>query len=320
MSDRDISDIEELFNVAVQEAAKPERNERIPLIAKGTSRKDMAGGLNQWSNVNGKGYIATTDTTKILPSACYRPTWTPDGALIFLKQDIVTDKLLRLPDSRSDEVIKEVENFWTLKDTFKKYGFAHKRGFLLYGPPGSGKTSTIAIIMSDMIRHNGLVMLADNPASLTAGLAQLRTVEPERPVVVIMEDIDTIIRDYGENQVLSVLDGEAQIENVVYVATTNYPENLNGRIINRPSRFDRVMKINTPNAEARAMYLKTKIDNLVVDGYDLVKETDGLSIAHLKELIVALCCLKTPTKEIIQRLQRMKYTPKSSDGEGKLGF
>lgn len=283
-------------------------------------QKRIEGGLNQYASLGGQGFIPTTNTIKTLPPDCYTLSMTQEGSPVFIPQKLVTDELLRLPDSRSDEVVSEVERFWTLKDKFKRFGFSHKRGFLLFGPPGSGKTSTVAIITTDMIKRGGMVILGENPMLLAKALGQLRTIEPERPVVVIMEDIDTIIRNYGESHVLSVLDGESQIENVVWIATTNYPENLDGRITNRPSRFDRIVKIGMPNAAAREMYIKSRLDTVINDGVNLVEATDGLSIAHIKELIIGVYCQGNPIKDVLTRLQKMKVLPKSDEQKGPLGL
>ena len=265
----------------------------------------------QWGN-DGKIFTATTNTNKILPSDCYRLSVNQSGSVAFISQCLTTDKLLRLPDSKSDEVISEIEKFWPLKERFKEYGFSHKRGFLLHGPAGSGKTSTLQLVIQDILKRNGIALLGDAPILLAAALADLREVEPERQLVVVLEDIDTIIKHYGESAVLSVLDGEHQVENVVYIATTNYPEDLDGRITNRPSRFDKIVKIGMPSDDARSLYLMTKLGTTVYDGIDLVKETDGLSIAHLKELIVSVYCQNNNVVETLTRLKNMKITPKST--------
>ena len=285
------------------------------------AKDEKAGAPVQYSYV-GPGFLPTTRTTKALPPGCYRIE-AYGQVVIFAPKKIITDSLLKLPDSKSEEVVREVEEFWTLKPLFKKYGFSHKRGLLLWGPAGSGKTCAIAQIIVKMVKAGNLVLLADHPGLLSQMLYSLRSVEPDRPLVVVWEDLDTVIENHGEAEVLAVLDGEAQIDNVVFIATTNYPEKLDSRIVNRPSRFDRIVKIDMPNEAARGVYLKAKLGHTDVteDGVkiDLVKETKGLSIAHLRELIVGAYCQKSKVREVLTRLQKMKQKPKSgfeSEGNG----
>lgn len=185
----------------------------------------------------------------------------------------------------------------------------------------SGKSCTIALVMKKMIERNGLIIIADSPQLLSGALASLRSVEPNRPVVVIWEDVDAVIRQYGESEVLAILDGESQVDNIMFIATTNYPENLDARITNRPSRFDQIQKISMPSAEARAIYLKAKTKTTFSpDGVDLVAESEGFSIAHLRELVVAIWCLGSPTQEVIKRLHKMKVKPNSESSNGPVGF
>lgn len=285
-----------------------------------TKKKDTLSNLCQYSKA-GSGYYPTSATVEALPPGVYKFVMTSNGLFIDSHQ-IVTDDLLRLPDSKSDEVISEIEKFWTLKSVFNKFGFSHKRGFLLWGPPGSGKTSTIAFVIKQMVAGGGCVFLGDcQPSYLAMGLKNFRDVEPDRPAVVVLEDIDTLIRTYGESQVLSVLDGEGSISNVCFLATTNYPENLDGRVVNRPSRFDRVVKIGMPNFEARVSYLKSRnlgLSDRTIEQWAEI--TDGFSIAHLKEVIVGVMCYGNDLEEQVKRLKAMAKTPKSSDMDKRMGF
>jgi hypothetical protein len=283
------------------------------------NENEVSGKLSQWSRW-GTGFAATPDTIKRLPNGSYRPVFINDRLTLEPAQ-IVTDSLINFPDTRSDMVIAEIEQFWGLKDKFSQYGFSHKRGFLLWGPPGSGKTCTIAIIMKKMVDRGGLVIVADHPGALSQILRQLRSVEPERQLVVVWEDIDAVISRYGESEVLAVLDGESQVDNVVFIATTNYPEELDQRITNRPSRFDRIEKIDMPGDEARSIFLQQKTGSTVSpDGVDLVAESKGFSIAHLRELIVGIYCLGNPAKDVLKRLKFMKQKPKSDESAQKFGF
>lgn len=239
----------------------------------------------------------------------------PQG--IFLKiRDVNTDTLLRLPDTKSEEVITEIEKFWTLKEKFDKFGYLHKRGFLLYGPPGAGKTSTISMICKDMVEGGGIILLGGQPAMLASMLQMIREIEPDRKITVILEDIDTLIGHHGENAMLSLLDGEHSVGGVVYVATTNYPEQLPERIIDRPSRFDRTVEIGFPSPAAREVYFRSR--GLTEDMDKWVAVSDGFSIAHMKELIVGVHCLGDTLEKVAARLAAMAKKVTSTRRKFKL--
>lgn len=283
-----------------------------------TKKKDVGPEALSQYTIFGGCYLATSSTIPTLPPGVYRPTFANER-FVFQPLDVTGDSLMEFPDSKSEFIIKEIENFWGLKEQFHSFGFSHKRGILLHGEAGCGKSSLITIVMKKMIERNGLVILADHPNILSTGLQQLRQVEPNRQAVVIWEDLDAVIKRYGEPEVLAVLDGGSQVENILFIATTNFPEELEKRITNRPSRFDRLEKIDMPSAAARRMYLEAKVKTTEKDGVDLVQETEGFSIAHLRELIVSVWCLGRDVNETLDRLHGMSRTPKSGNSTS-VGF
>jgi SpoVK/Ycf46/Vps4 family AAA+-type ATPase len=178
----------------------------------------------------------------------------------------------------------------------------------------------VALILKDIIQRGGIGIFSDaSPYVLSECLKKLRDVEPERPVVVILEDLDAIISENGESQTLALLDGEKSIDNVVFIATTNYPENLDGRVVNRPSRFDRVIKIDMPSNKAREYYLKERFDLSKEELASWVAASKGFSLAHLKELAISVKCFGNPFEAEVERLKKMAVTPKSGGGK-KAGF
>lgn len=274
----------------------------------------------QWA-CNGPGYIPVTPTVKALPAGIYKiciqnDMWT------LLPQNVNTDDLILLPDTKSSEVIGEINKFWLLAEKFKAFGFTHKRGFLLWGPQGSGKTSTLQFVMKQLVRDGGIVILAPTqPHVLADMLGGIRRVEPERPIIVVLEDIDAYIAQSDESKVLSLLDGESSIDHVIFIATTNYPEKLDGRVINRPSRFDRVVKIDVPNADARRVYLSSrKLPLLASEIESWVANTDRFSIAHLKEVIVSVFGYGASFEDTVKRLRNMAKPPRSDNSDARAGF
>ena len=83
----------------------------------------------------------------------------------------------------------------------------------------SGKTCLVQQIIADIVNADGLVFLCNtHPSVFNDGLSLFRKVEPVRPIVCLMEDIDAIIDEHGEDEILTLLDGENQIDRVLNIA------------------------------------------------------------------------------------------------------
>ena len=189
----------------------------------------------------------------------------------------------------------------------------HRRGYLLYGPHGCGKRSIVRQVIQDVVQRDGVVLLCGAPAVLTRGLVVLRRIEPVRPVVCVFEDIDAIVAAHGDEELLSLLDGESQVDHVLNVATTNYPEQLDRRFVARPRRFDRVVRIEAADEHTRRSYLATKLP--AADAAELerwVVATEGLSLAALAEAVISVRCLGNAFEETIALLRRMSTGRASS--------
>lgn len=279
----------------------------------------------EWCDL-GKGiYKSSNVTFPRLSPGTYEIKFNEQLGLIFVKKSIKTDKLIEFPDMVQDDVVKSIEEFWSRKDVFEEYGQLHKRGLFIYGPPGSGKTCTINILSNKLVALGGIVVYCTNPYLATEGLNTLRRIETDRPIIYVMEDIDEMLRQHGDQSLLSLLDGENKIENIVYVATSNYPELLNERFLDRPSRFDELIEVGMPSPEARGIYLRSVMNEeqlAVQELHQWVSDTDNFSIAHLRELFVSVKCLGREYGESLSRLKGMSVQPKSKKRKSasSLGF
>ena len=263
-------------------------------------------------------------TRETLPVGVYTFDQDPrDGSLIIRMIRVITDSLVSLPDNASERILSSMNTFWQMEDKYRKHGLLYRRGILLWGPPGSGKTATLTLLSKHLIDNGGIVVMCSNPPLTSFGLQTLRRIEPTRRIICIMEDIDEIIEKHGEHELLALLDGENQVESICNVATTNYPDRLGARIVNRPSRFDERILVGMPSAAARRVYLKNvvgELDELELDRW--VLDTDQLSIAHLRELAAAVLCLGQDYATVLSRLKSMRYRPKERDGvmDAPVGF
>lgn len=292
----------------------------------GEDKSDKVANCTQWSTSDEVHFLPTSRTVSRLIPGTYDIKINQTNGIFFEKIPVVTSGLVRFPETNGEKIVNEIQKFWEREETFRNYNLSYKRGIMLYGPPGSGKTSAIQLVMQDVIDRQGVVINFVNPEIFISGVRKFREIQPQTPMVVLMEDIDSIIEENSESEVLNVLDGVNQIDKVVFLATTNYPEKLGDRIINRPSRFDKRFKLGHPNAESRRIYL-----NFIIGGDDKVKElnidldkwvddTDQFSIAHLKELFVAVVILGDSYEDSIETLTAMREENLSSSDDYEKKF
>lgn len=305
MADDDFSELDDFNNLAGS-AVSSNRGSGHP--APSASAPDEADSeeapkskdASMWAK-QGVSFFPCDEAVKELLPAQYEICSSQSAGIYFKQVNSKFDELIQLPDSASEAIVEAVASFWKKEAHFRKFGFLWKRGILLWGPPGSGKTCTLQQVSQHIIDNGGIAVYATHPATTAAGLGIMRRIEPERPIVVMMEDLDAMIASYGEPDVLALLDGELQIDNVVFIATTNYPERLDKRIVNRPSRFDIVKLIDMPNEEARRVYLTTKNKRLQ-EATVTCKACSGTAV---KEIVVTPAVEFVPGVEAVEGVQEV---------------
>ncbi|HVF43310.1 MAG TPA: ATP-binding protein [Pyrinomonadaceae bacterium] len=202
---------------------------------------------------------------------------------------------LILPRALGEEVRHDLPRFFAARETYERYGVPWKRGVLLIGPPGNGKTHAVKA----MVNLLGVACLYVKSLEACDGEhASFRKVfqraRHNQPCLVVLEDIDSLVTDKNRSVFLNELDGFASNTGVVVIATTNHPEKLDPSILDRPSRFDRKFYFELPATEERERYARRWNDALQaemrIDAQDLadvVNLTDGFSFAYMKELFVS---------------------------------
>ena len=286
-------------------------------------KEPIPGQPSQYS-LYGPGYSPTTATISTLPAGCYEIQCDPNK-IFAAPTPKPSGLLLELPEMRSEEVIKSIENFWNSEKDYKEGnefvvgGATFKAGIMLYGPPGSGKSCTIKIVSNKLVERGGTVFYASIfPSGVNEFLNSFSRIEENRKCIVILEDLDSLIETYGETSYLEMLDSAKTIDNVLFIATTNYPERLDPRIYNRPGRFSHVIKVGLPGPKAREAFLKAILKNHS-DVAEIVEKSSGFSVDHLSALCNGVYREKKKLGEELDRLRALFKIPKA-DESTKLGF
>lgn len=212
----------------------------------------------------------------------------------FTKDDVLKDFV------STKEVTDKIDKFFTAIPKYEKYGIFAKRGGLLFGPAGTGKTTIIAEICRKYKDEGKTFILLWHTDKIEAGdvkdFIKHLQYEGVDKMILVAEDIGGIEIDQArirsESALLSLLDNQEQTFKIpVYIAaTTNYPENFMGNLTNRPNRFDDKIRVGYPKAEARQQLLKFYDKESLVDEEALIligsKKCEQFSPAHLREVII----------------------------------
>jgi hypothetical protein len=164
---------------------------------------------SQWTLGSNGAYRVCGPTTRELPPGGYTCLLDDCGNVYFRQRDLRADEFIEFPDSLPSRILNEIERFWSMGERFERLGFLHRRGYLLYGKQGCGKSALIEQIISRLVAAGNIAFFCQYPHTFVTCLQRFRLVEPNRPLVCVFEDIDAIIKDYGDSELLQWLDGNS---------------------------------------------------------------------------------------------------------------
>lgn len=267
----------------------------------------------------GGAYSPCGGTKPVLPAGIYRCEDLGWGRWGFKPESPTSDDLIDIPGTIADDIFTDIDSFLSIRDRFAAFGLTHKRGYLFYGPPGSGKTSIAMMLARRFVRDsNGIVVYIDDSEALENAVNILKNVEPGRPSMYLIEEADNFVDD---PTCLGILDGELSITGAVFVAMTNYHEKLPPRISNRPGRFDRVEYVACPPPGVQVEYLRRVMDRAPTVALGkptpeaIVQALAGipLSMAHLREAFIGAVLMDVSLREIRRRFVKMAGSDDEQD-------
>jgi ATP-dependent Clp protease adapter protein ClpS len=199
-----------------------------------------------------------------------------------------------LPETTLKLLDRNVLSFVGSRPQLRQLGQSTRKGILLYGPPGTGKTHTIRYLASNLPGHTTLIITAAQIALLAHYMNLARLLQP---AIVVIEDVDLIARDRDEmgpceesmlNALLNEMDGLKQDADILFVLTTNRPEQLEGALASRPGRIDQAIEVPLPDDIGREKLVKLygrglPLDEAVIG--EAAQRTKGVSAAFIKELM-----------------------------------
>lgn len=239
---------------------------------------------------------------KIMPSGVYTVVLRPDG-MYFNESYTHGDNLVEVDTEQSRQFRKEIRDFFddNITSVLTESGISHRRGIILYGEQGSGKTSLVRSSLPYILSFNSIVLIGPDPGYLEGHcIPAIRDDDADRPIVIIWDDFERVIEYHYS--IIQLLDGIKSPDHLLVICTTNNIDAIPPQIKNRPSRFGLIMDIPRLPASSRYNYVVDKFPRISIsDAWWLVEVTISNQLDYLQEAC-KLHLMGYSREEIIARI------------------
>lgn len=209
--------------------------------------------------------------------------------------DVILDPTMKA------NIKEDVEGFFASRELYKDLAVPWKRGIILHGHPGNGKTITIKALIRSL--HTGEdpipSLYVKSIKSCNGKEYCIRRIfdlaRHSAPCLLIFEDLDSLVTNDVRSYFLNEVDGLESNDGILMIGSTNHLDRLDPAIAKRPSRFDRKYHFKLPAEAERVLYCdfwKTKVAGSKTVNWPegaseyIAKLTEGFSFAYMKELFV----------------------------------
>jgi hypothetical protein len=211
----------------------------------------------------------------------------------FLERPSVGRDQIVLPDDVLGNIERQVLGVGRHSGRLLASGQHLKRGVLLHGAPGTGKTHTVGYLLGQLPEATVIVISGRALGRVREACSVARSLQP---AVIVVEDVDLIAEQRearpGEHpllfQLLNEMDGLNSGADVTFLLTTNRADLLEPALAARPGRVDLAAELPLPDADARRQLIRLYQGNLVLDvthSDTVIERTEGVTAAFLKELL-----------------------------------
>lgn len=214
---------------------------------------------------------------------------TPAGE--FLPIPNLTFDDVKLPEEKKEAIRVGALEFFNKKEIYDKNNIPYKRGLILTGLPGTGKTlmGKILLAQSDCT----FIWVTQDVVDYGEDIKYMYDMAKElAPCILFMEDLDDFLeRSSAVGIIKTQMDGLTSVDGICTILCTNYPDRLPKALLDRPSRFDEVVVFSLPDKQLRYEILARLAEPMNIENKNecllaIAEKSDELTGAHLKEVLV----------------------------------
>jgi len=239
------------------------------------------------------------------------------GFITLSPMELRSDSYIDLNEGIKDNLMSDIDDFFHSREKYVEMGLLYKRGFLFYGKAGNGKTMLVNEVVKKYKDVARIIFISDcGIIENSNNFENYRKLFQNQLVLFIVEELSQLLMGAeASEEFLSFLDGQTSWKDMLFIATTNYPERIAPNLIDRPSRFDRIINFPNPDEKTRKRYLETILKDEVSD--EFINKTDGFSIAHLKEICIQIIIHNKTFETIIKEMNERKTAIKQNFAENQ---
>lgn len=218
----------------------------------------------------------------------------------------VSGDAIILPSETMKRIDRNTVGFFRHAGRLKQQGHSTKRGLLFHGPPGTGKTRTACWLTHSLPSVTVFLVTGEQLWNIKECCELARELAP---AMLILEDVDLIATRRDQSfqttalhQLMNEMDGLDSDVEVLFLLTTNQPEQIEPALANRPGRIDQAIHFPMPDegCRRRLVELYRGRSTLAITHWpNLLRKTDGSSPAFIKELVRKAALIAVEESETI---------------------